>query len=126
MADVVDRIAPATAPAKAAEPKSRDALALDALKVIRRVIEGEGAQGDDVESAIETLKEHFGLDASENVVPDDVKLQLDEFEVGEMQEALARARCDQIRDCIIHLGRALPQEYSGIADALERATERSR
>lgn len=126
MADVVDRIAPAAAPAKAAEPKSRDALALDAVKVIRRVIEGEGAQGDNVESAIETLKEHFGLDTSSNTSAEDSSQKFDEFDVGEMQEALARARCGQIRDCVIHLGRALPEQFSGIGYALERATENGR
>lgn len=127
MADVVDRIAPAAARANPAEATSRNAVALNALKVLRRVIEGDAYAGDDVEAEIDTLREHFNLPAPPSGDADDEDdLNFDEFDVAEMQEALARARCGQIEDCIIHLGRALPQEFSGIADALERSVERRR
>lgn len=126
MADVVERHAPVAALAKPAEATSRNDVALNSLKVLRRVIEGDAFTGDDVEAAIETLREHFGLDAPSDDPHDDGRQELDEFDVGEMQEALARARCGQIRDSIIHLGRSLPSPYRAIADALERYVERGR
>lgn len=127
MADVTNHKATADAPPKAAKLTSRNAVALHALKVLRRMVEGDVFAGDDAEAEIEALCEHFGLPRQVEVESDDDReTGIDEFIVGEMEEALARARRGQILDCIIHLGRALPEQYSGIADALERKLERGR
>jgi hypothetical protein len=49
-----------------------------------------------------------------------------EIDGAELDEALARARCGQVEDCAIHLGRALPHEYAAIADRLGDAARGGR
>ncbi len=111
---------------KPAKPTSRNAVARHALKVLRRMVEGDAFAGDDAEAEIETLLEHFGLSRQVEVEAVDRDQDFIEFHLGEMDEALARARRGELVDCVIHLGRSLPHRFQGIADALEREMERGR
>ncbi len=123
MADVVDRIAPASAPAYVAPAMPAMTDEQLALKVLRRAIEDEPAEGDLPEAAIRTLVNYLGIAAFMERDEEAKALDCDE---GEMEEALARARLGEFTDCVIHLGRGLPPKFTGIADALERHLERSR
>ncbi|RYE70597.1 MAG: hypothetical protein EOP19_33205 [Hyphomicrobiales bacterium] len=60
MADVVDRIAPAAAPAKAAPVVVAVTDEQLALNVLRRAVEDDAAEGDLPETAIRTLVIHLG------------------------------------------------------------------
>jgi hypothetical protein len=121
MADVAERQTTAAAVPKPETP-DRKKVATRALFVLRRAIDGTPFEEDDTTTAIETLLEHFDYQAGD----DDGEDQRTAFDEGELDEALARARLGEIEDCIIHLGRGLPPEFAGIADALERELERGR
>lgn len=117
MADVVDRIAPAAAPPQPVEHQSPNTAARARLNVLRRAINGDPAEEDDITQALNGLLQHFMLPGLPDPSEDDNVVRCDK---AELEEALARARCGQIRDCVIHLGRALPSQFMGIADAIER------
>ena len=117
MADVVDRIAPSKAPAKPVEHHSPNTIARGHINVLRRAINGDPAEEDDITEALNGLLKRFEKPSLPDPSEDDNVVQCDK---AELEEALARARCGQIRDCVIHLGRALPNKFSGIADAMER------
>lgn len=119
MADVAERMPPAGA-AKSETP-DRKKVATRALFVLRRAVDGTPFEEDNTTTAIETLLEHFNYEGSDD--DDESEIKLDE---GELDEALARARLGEFIDCVIHLGRGLPPQYRGIADALEREMERDR
>lgn len=118
MADVAERMPSAAAAAKSETP-DRKKVATRALFVLRRAVDGTPFEEDDTTTAIETLLEHFDYAPGDD--EDESAVEVDE---GELDEALARARLGELFDCAIHLGRALPGKYRGIADALERELER--
>ncbi len=120
MTDVKELARPPAA--RQAAIDDRKAGPLRALKVLRRIIVGDPEEDDSSLASLDLLLEYFCLSrCNGDCDSDDVPGRADDFETAEMQEALARARCGETADCIIHLGRALPQEYGAIADHLERA-----
>lgn len=123
MADVVDRIAPAKAPAKLEEHHSPNTVARGHINVLRRAINDTPEDEDDVHEALNGLLKHFDMPSLPDLGEEDNTVPCDE---PELEEALARARLGEFTDCVIHLGRALPRKFMGIADALERHLERSR
>lgn len=123
MADAVDRIAPSKAPPKLEEHHSPNTVARGHINVLRRAINGDPAEKDDIAVALNGLLEHFKMPSLPDLSDEDNTVASDE---PELEEALARARLGEFHDCVIHLGRSLPRRFIGIADALERHLERSR
>lgn len=106
------------------ETRQRNALPLRAIATLRQSLEGRPVSIRETYTAIDNLLTHFRTArCSDECLIGQRALALDR---NEMHEALARARRGEIEDCIIHLGRGLPPEFAGIADALEREMERGR
>lgn len=104
--------------------RDRNALPLRAIATLRQSLEGRPVSIREAYTAIDNLLTHFRTArCSDECLVGQRALSLDR---NEMHEALARARRGEIEDCIIHLGRGLPPEFAGIADALEREMERGR
>lgn len=106
------------------ELRQRNALQLRAIATLQRSIEGKAVSTRETFTAIDNLLTHFRTArCSDECLVGQRALALDR---NAMHESLARARRGEIEDCIIHLGRGLPPEFAGIADALETAMERDR
>jgi hypothetical protein len=106
------------------ETRQRNALQLRAIATLRAGLEGRPVSIRETYTAIDNLLLHFRTArCSDECLIGQRGIALNR---NEMSEALSRARRGEIGDCIIHLGRGLPPEFSGIADALEREMERGR
>lgn len=106
------------------ENRQRHALQLRAITTLKRSLEGKQVSQRETYTAIDNLLLHFRTArCSDECLVGQRALALNR---NAMHEALARARRGEIEDCIIHLGRGLPPEFAGIADALERQLERGR
>jgi hypothetical protein len=92
------------------------------LRILERSLDGEAVSYRESLTALDNLLSHFRTArCSEECLIGQKGEILDR---QELDEALSRARRGQIEDCLIHLGRAMPQRFSGIADALEKALRR--
>ena len=89
------------------------------LRVLERSMIGHAISQRESLAALDNLLLHFKTArCSEECL---IGQRSEILDRQELDESLARARRGEIEDCVIHLGRAMPQRFSGIADALERA-----
>lgn len=118
MTDAMEATRPAVVTAGSEQPATTDpkSEARRALLVLHRAVEECPFEDEDEKGALKILCAHLGYEMAPDEEDSDPTV-----EAGEMDEALARARTGNLIDCCIHLGRGLPSEYRGIADALERA-----
>lgn len=93
----------------------------EALAIVTRHVAGETIKKDEVIEALDTLAWPLG-----QMLSDDDEGFWGETDpaatcdMGQLAEALARARCGQIDDALHHLDRALPAGFGCIAERIAR------